>query len=219
MIAAITPGQSRRADVVPEFRPLLPSDVEILEKGALDGLTLDQVESFRPTEDNDVLVTRMRDGTEVTIGRAYIFPRLQKIVSELAETDVDLITLLCSGKFPMLHSEKTLLLPEKLLSGVLSSVSIKGKLGVLVPSERQVASAEERYKRMGFDAIVHRAEPWNDQKEVVNAAKALAGLVNLTVMDCFGYNVKMKAKVNEITSGPVILVRSLLARALAELAT
>ncbi len=39
-VRIITIGQSPRTDVVPEMTPFLGDDVEVLESGALDGLTL-----------------------------------------------------------------------------------------------------------------------------------------------------------------------------------
>jgi 3-methyladenine DNA glycosylase AlkD len=45
-IGMITIGQSPRVDIVPEMQEILGTDVEILEAGALDGLTLEEVKSW-----------------------------------------------------------------------------------------------------------------------------------------------------------------------------
>ena len=49
-IGMITIGQSPRIDIVPEMREVLGADVEILEAGALDGLTLEEVKKILPEE-------------------------------------------------------------------------------------------------------------------------------------------------------------------------
>jgi len=216
-VGMVTIGQSPRVDVISEIKELIFGDIEIVEKGALDGLTLKEVERFKPKEDDEILVTRMRDGTEVTTGRSFILSRLQEKISELGKEDVTLIALLCSGEFPRLQSEKPLIMPDKLVSGVLSSISIEGRLGVMVPLQRQVNSAIEAFQGLGFRTIGVGASPYKDGEAIVEAAEGLKGEVELIVMNCFGYNLEMKRKVREITGRPVILVRSLLARTLGEL--
>lgn len=217
-VGMVTIGQSPRVDVITEIKELIFGEIEIVEKGALDGLTLKEVERFEPKEDDEILVTRMRDGTEVTIGQSFILPRLQEKIAELGKEDVTLITLLCAGEFLHLQSEKPLIIPEKLISGVLSSISIKGRLGVMVPLQRQVNTAiVEAFQGLGFRTIGVAASPYKDGEAIVEAAERLKGEVELTVMSCFGYNLEMKRTVREITGRPVILARSLLAWTLGEL--
>jgi len=221
-VGIVTIGQSPRVDVIPEIKKLISGDIEIVEKGALDGLTLKEIERFEPKEDDEILVTRMRDGTEVTIGESFILSKLQEKISELDKEDVTLIALLCSGEFPRLQSEKPLIMPDKLLSGVLSSLIInKGKLGLMVPSEGQVNHLMKSFQDLGFEVIGVWVSPYkNDIGAIDEAASKLkeAG-IDLVVMDCFGYNLQMKDRVREVTGKPVLLVRSLLAGFLEELIT
>ena len=218
-IGMVTIGQTPRVDLVPEIKKLLPVGIEVIEKGALDGLTLEEVERFEPKEDDVCFVTRMRDGTEVTIGRSHILPRLQERISELDQEGVAVIALLCSGEQPNFQSEKPLIRPIELQSGVLSSISIKNRLGVMVPLERQIDSCVEAFQGLGFRTIGVSFSPYKNDKEkaIVEAAKGLMEEVDLIFMNCFGYTLEMKRKVREITGKPVILVRSLLARLLGEL--
>lgn len=221
-IGIVTIGQSPRVDAIPEIKELISGDIEIVEKGALDGLTLKEIERFEPKENDEILVTRMRNGTEVTIGESFILSKLQEKISELDKEDVTLIALLCSGEFPRLQSKKPLIMPDKLLSGVLSSLIInKGKLGLMVPSEGQVNHLMKGFQDLGFEVIGVGVSPYkNDIGAIGEAASKLkeAG-VDLIVMDCFGYNLEMKDRVREVTGKPVILVRSLLAGLLEELVT
>ena len=47
-IGIVTIGQSPRSDVVPEMQVHLGAHVEVLDHGALDGLTLAEVENYTP---------------------------------------------------------------------------------------------------------------------------------------------------------------------------
>ena len=49
-IGLVTIGQAPRTDVVPEMRALLGPVVEVLEAGALDGMTPEEIAMLRPHE-------------------------------------------------------------------------------------------------------------------------------------------------------------------------
>jgi len=220
-IGLVTIGQSPRTDVVPEISRLVCGannlrEVTFLEKGALDGLASEEIASLAPTEEKDLLATRLRNGTEVTVDRNLIRPRLEQAISVLNREGADVVALLCSGEFSPFCSESPLIIPARLLSGVLSSISINGKLGVMVPSEKQVEATTAAYQERGFRPIVVAASPYAGREAILNAANRLKEKVALVVMDCFGYSLGMKGRVREITGTPVILVRSLLAFTLHE---
>lgn len=220
-IGVVTIGQSPRTDVVPEIRRLVydaghSRNVTFLEKGALDGLSTEEIERLAPKDGKDLLVTRLRNGTEVTVDKNLIRPRLEQAISELDREGAEIIALLCSDEFPPFRSESPLIIPARLLSGVLSSIFLNGKLGVMVPSEKQVGVATEAYHRLGFQPIAVAASPYGKKEAITDAANRLKGDVSLVVMDCFGYNLEMKSQVRKITETPVILVRSLLAFTLNE---
>ncbi len=220
-IGVVTIGQSPVSEVVAELERIIKDSrtsqtVTFLQKGALDGLTADDIAGLRPTEEKDHLVTKLRNGTEVAVDKHGICPRVQQAILDLNGEGADIIALLCSDEFPPLRSEAPLILPANLLSGVLSSISIKGKLGVMVPSEKQVGATIVVYQELGFEPIVVGASPYANGNEILNAANRLREEVALVVMDCFGYNLEMKSQVRKITGTPVILVRSLLAFTLSE---
>jgi len=220
-IGVVTIGQSPRSGVVAELERIIKDSrtsqtITFLQKGALDGLTVDEIAGLRPTEEKDHLVTKLQDGTEVAVDKHAMYPRVQQAILDLNGEGADIIALLCSDEFPPFRSEAPLILPAKLLSGVLSSISIKGKLGVMVPSEKQVRTTTEFYQELGFQPIVVGASPYANGNEILNAANGLKEEVAFVVMDCFGYDLEMKSQVRRITGTPVILVRALLAFTLSE---
>ena len=65
-IGAITIGQSPRTDVTKDLKEILV-DFELLECGALDEYSYQEVlEKFQPIDDN-LFVSRMRNGKEVLL--------------------------------------------------------------------------------------------------------------------------------------------------------
>ena len=82
-IGAITVGQSPRVDLIPEIQPILGDSVEIIQAGALDGLSKEEIAKFVPRPGENVLVSRLTDGTSATFGESYILPRLQLCIDDL----------------------------------------------------------------------------------------------------------------------------------------
>ena len=58
-IGLITVGQAPRSDVVPDMAAILGGDVEIVEAGALDGLTREEIAPLAPEGDDEIIVTRL----------------------------------------------------------------------------------------------------------------------------------------------------------------
>ena len=57
-IGAITIGQAPRTDVMEDLDDILRGDVELIQAGALDLLTLEEVETLRPDGTGNTLVSR-----------------------------------------------------------------------------------------------------------------------------------------------------------------
>jgi len=216
-VGMVTIGQTPRNDVVPEIQTLLGSAIEILQCGALDGLSREEVKEFAPASSDLVLVTRMRNGEEVTVGESKILPRVQQCVSNLAN-QCDVLAMLCTGRFPQLASNKVIVMPDALLDGVVNAIHGVHTIGVLIPSAKQKIQALERWKRPSRAAVVESASPYSEQDEVTPAAqKLVTSRPDLIVLDCMGYTFRTREVVRKIADKPVILPRSVLARSIMEL--
>jgi len=218
-IGMITIGQSPRVDIVPEIKVILGEEIEILEAGALDGLSHEEAEAFRPGRGDYILCTRMADGTEVVIGKRFILPRMQGHIHRLAREGAEIILLLCTGKFPEFSSRRLLIEPQKVLDHFISALQGKNqRIGLMVPLQEQVDQARKKYGRMKGEVIIRPASPYSREDQVSRAAEALKRAnPHVIVMHCMGYTQRMKDRVREITGKPVVLARSLVARALKEL--
>ena len=102
-VGLITVGQSPRSDVVPDMAAILGGDVEIVEAGALDGLTRAEMEPLAPEGDDEILVTRLADGSSVFVGKSKMITRIEAKIAALEDRGVALNVLLCTGEFPKLR--------------------------------------------------------------------------------------------------------------------
>jgi len=213
-VGFITIGQSPRVDVVPEIKPYL-GDVEIIECGALDGLTLEEIKELAPKEGDYVLVSRLRDGTQVRLGREKIVKRLQECVKKL-EKEVDVIGVLCTGEFPELKSQKLLVEPSLLLLKTVEALGVSN-FGVIVPDPEQIETTKRKWSSVANTIKVQSVSPYTGKEEdLIRAAQKLKDC-DLIVMDCIGYTISSKRIVKEVTKKPVVLPRTLIARVIGEL--
>jgi len=217
-LGLVTIGQTPRIDLVLEIKAILGNDTEIVEKGALDGLTLKEVETLCPIEGDEVLVTRMIDGTEVKVAERYIYPRLKNQIKALEKDGIKIIFLACTGEFPSFDTGSLIIKPQKVLFHVVKSIAEGLTLGILIPDELQVTSAQERWSEAADKVIVAHGSPYSGIENIEIAAKILAKSgIDLIVMDCIGYTLNMKDIVSKIVEKPVILARSMVAKVVNEL--
>jgi len=216
-IAAVTIGQTPRPDVVPEIVPLLGPGVHVIEVGALDDLGPEQIVEMRPAIDDDTLVTRLRDGQEVLVGRSHILLRVQACIDRVQD-QADLIIMLCTGTFPPFVTKRLVLYPEQLLFHTAQAIARTLRVGVLTPSAQQIRDQERRWSEVASAVTVRAFSPYVARDDLEGACAAFrAANVDVVVLDCLGYTVALKQDVGHRVGRPVLLARSVLARVAAEL--
>jgi protein AroM len=217
-VGFLTIGESPRTDILKDISPILSdAGIEYLECGALDGLTQKEIDLLRPESKKDyILVTRLRDGSEVKLSRSKIVSLLQGCIERIEE-DVDAIGLFCTGEFPELKSKKLLIEPSVLLSKVVEALSPTHSITILIPSADQKAELRKKWN-LGSDKVIIPISPYTSSTG--DFVRKLKGITadRLVVMDCIGYSVEMKKLVSNSLNRPVILPRTLLAAVLKELA-
>ncbi|MCS7233554.1 MAG: AroM family protein [Synergistetes bacterium] len=213
-LGLITIGQSPRSDVVPEMRPYI-KDVEIFELGALDGLSLEEIKKLHPKEGEPVLVSRLRDGTQVKLNGNIIAQRLKECVKRL-ENEVDIIGLLCTGEFKELRSNKILIEPSLILTKVVEALNVE-RLGVLIPEPEQEEMTLRKWDGKAKEILISSVSPYTGREEDFLSAGEKLKNCDMVVLDCIGYNLKVKSLIGKITERPVLLPRTLMARVIGEL--
>lgn len=211
-LGVVTIGQSPRADMVPEMAGWLPP-VEIVERGALDGLTRDAIPV---ATGDDVLTTRMADGSSVVIDHAYVNGRVQDAITWLERSGVDATLLVCTGEFPPMRHARPLLLAERLLVSGVRGIAEDG-LGIVCPLPEQAGMSLEKWG----DVKVAAATPYaaDALDTVAAAARELAGRgARWIVLDCMGYTDAMRRAARDAAGVPVLLARSVVARLAGEVA-
>jgi protein AroM len=223
-IGFATIAEAPRDDVVPWIRQILPPDIEIVERGNLNGLSPDEIAALGPDPGEVGIVARLKSGGETLLSHKKIFSRMQRIVDELVEDDgADLVVVLCGADWSDIRSPKLVVNPGRLFPGVVSALGYGRKLGIIKPSAGQVEKEQERYRQLGIDAVVTSASPYGGPARLDVARQAAEMLrdaqCDLVWMTCIGMDVAMRDVVAEVTGTPIILARSILGRVIGELVT
>lgn len=219
-IGFLTIGQSPRKDITDDLRRLLPTDLEIVEAGALDDLSEEYIkEKLRPDRLDVIYVSRLRSGVEVELSKRKLVEFMQSKVDWLNSRGVKLIVILCTGEFPEFRSEAPIVYPERILKGVASSMRVKGKVGVMIPRQEQVDYAEKKWSEFFRELRVYPISPYtSSQRDFITVAEKMdSDGVDLAIMDCIGYSSGQRDIVLRILKKTVIASRTVLARTLAEM--
>lgn len=215
-VAFITIGQSPRDDVMPEMLAQIGGGIEPTEFGLLDGLDRAEIAALEPAGDGYRLVSRLRDGSEVVIDKAWAERRLQEVIAEVDRRGFDLIVLLCTGSFPHLRSKTLLVGAGRVVDRLVDALSEDGRtVGMMLPNAKQVG-AYERSSNGHAAMVATHASPYTGACRFAEAVREL-GRADFIVMHCMGYDAAMRAEVARLSGKPVLLSRGVAAAAVQQL--
>ncbi len=214
-VGLLTIGQSPREDIVPEIRPLLHPWIEILEKGLLDGLTLEEIERLRPDAGEAPLVTSLKNGRQVELSEKKMSSMLAKAIDSMQkEIRIRAVGVFCTHDFPKRRFSLPVIFPFDYLKFLISRILNVKILGVVVPLESQVEMTKEKWE----GSLVEAKSPYAGGKSWQEIAKKfIAKNVDAVILDCIGYKIKDKQEMQSLLSVPVLLPRIILSYAINQL--
>jgi protein AroM len=217
MLGLVTIGQSPRDDMVPEMLPHLGAGpASVVERGALDGLSREQIAELAPAAGGHVLTTRLADGSPVVLDHDRTLGRVQDAVAWLEDRGVDATVIVCTGEFPPLRHSRPLLFAERLLTGGVAGLCDPSDLvGIVCPLPEQDAMSRTKWSKVVGRTAVAPATPYADGAAgaVAEAAASLAAEgARWIVLDCMGYTEAMREAAARAAGVPVLLARSVVAR-------
>jgi len=215
-IAFLTISQSPRDDLIPDLVAQIGGDNEAVEFGVLDGLSDSEISALAPRGEDLCLVSRLNDGRETTLSKGWVEGALQAKLDAIDGQGFDLIVLLCTGSFPMLHSKTLMVEAGRVVDHFVEALDDGGrKIGVMVPNADQVGNFQ-RSAGDGARSLYTHASPYTDRR--FDAAARELGEADFIVMHCMGYDGAMRQQVAAVSGRPVVLSRNVVADAVRQLA-
>lgn len=197
-IGLISIGQSPSPALVQQIALALNSQYELIEAGAMDGLSLSEIQGLAPCENDYPLVASLQERFLVYVSKERLMPFIQKKV-DMLEKDVELIILLCSEKLQLLASSVPLISPFDFVDEYMKGAYSMQKVGVIVPHPGQISQAVKRWSM--FNPTVQCCP--------LQSFKPVTFKESIILMDCLGYSSEMKAQMGSLNTGVTILVRDI----------
>ncbi len=204
-IGTLTIGQAPRPDLVQSLIDAIPH-AEIIQVGALDGLTEGELPSPATFLNDDyLLTTRMQNGRLVTVPESFLIPHMASGLKRLEQAGVKAIYLLCAGTFAELESDVLLLKPFVLAHELLTSMGIK-KIGIIAPIPEQERPIRERWEGEGFETTVWSADVTSISGLLIDDIKQKQGERHFQalVLDYVGHPAEIAKKLQNRLDIPVI---------------
>lgn len=218
--ATLTIGQAPRNDIMPLLDKYLPGD-RVTHTGLLDGLTREQIEQrFAPEEGEDVLVTRLLDGTQVRLASSRVEPALQSKIDWLESEGCETILLLCTGEFHHLKAKNALLLePDRIIPPLINGIVGSHQIGVVVPVIEQIKHQAGKWAVLVKPPCYATASPYQaDEPTLIEAALCLKQQgAQVVLLDCIGYQRRHADIIQQHINVPVLLSNALVVKLAAEL--
>lgn len=189
-------------------------ELEVEQFGALDGIERERIGELRPSDEEERLVSRLADGTEVLLRSDWVHDRIGALVAKLDEEDFDLLALLCTGRFDGLSSRHLLIGAGPVVDHSIAALAERARtVGVVLPDAHQKEGfrcepAKDRHFVLSH-ASPYEGDRWDEAASEVEGA-------DLIVLHCMGYTEAMRQRLAERTGKPVLLARRMLASAVAQ---
>lgn len=215
LLGIVTIGQSPRPDLAHAFAVHAPgATVEV--RGALDGLSVGEVERLARIETSYPLLVRCADGSGCAIGLDVLHPLVERAAQEFARDGAQVVAIACAGAFPDIECAVPVVLPGKVVPAVVGAIATTRRVGVVTPIQSQVGAAAQKWRDDGFEPTVTWASPL-EHHELANAAAVMrAAAVDLVILDCMGHDESYATEFADRCGRRVITAQSLTARVTGE---
>jgi len=220
VLGTLTIGQAPRPDVVPIIDRYVSAEVRRIHRGVLDGLSHAEIAArYKPEDGEPELVTRLQDGTEITLSRARMKDGVQQALAALEAEGCDAILLLCTGTFDGLECKKAWLIePDHIIPAMVAGLVERHQLGVIVPIASQIGSERDKWRPLHRAPIFAAASPYAGSDDaLLDAGKQLKSQgADAILLDCIGFTERHRQALLPLGL-PVILSNAVAAKALSEL--
>jgi protein AroM len=209
-IGLLTIGQSPRDDITSDIRPLLSSNIEIVEYGVLDDLNPEEIDFLMPQVQEIPLVSRLRDGRQVLLNEKRISELLPEAIDFMnTKMSINAVGVLCTHEFSKKKYSCPTIFPSDYIKFIIDEILDVQKLGVVVPLDSQIEAGKQKWGRKR--TVVVSKSPYVQGKTWDGIADALSEeRVDTVILDCIGFKIHERQKIYNLLNIPILLPRAIL---------
>lgn len=202
-VGALLIGQSPRSDLVDPLIQKLPADCQVLQSGALDGLTGSDIPTASPG--TYPLTTRLQDGSSIMVQERFLAPKLQQALDDLEARGAIISLLLCAGTFAGLRGSRPLIKPFAVARELLRQLGLRA-LGLIAPIAEQEAPIRRRWQAAGFSPSVWTSDITRQDRHFYRElqAQVTTNRLECIVLDYVGHSADDVQRLRQGSDLPVI---------------
>ncbi len=216
IIGLVTTDQGPNPEFVEAFQATMPG-AEVRLVGALDGLSMNEIDDAAGGSSEYPIQTILADGSTRDIDLSFLAPLLGVRVSEMAGQGAEAIAICCAGDFPDFDCDVPVLYPGRLLSGMASAVTTTGRIGVVSPIASQMESARANWERDGFEVKMAFASAVKRDEIEAAALEMSDPSLELVVLDCMDHTAADRDEFARLCGRPVLAALPLTAQIASEI--
>lgn len=204
-IGLVTIGQAPRKDITDDMRSILGKNHDLIELGALDNLSENEISQLYPKVQSSTLITKLLNEKSVVIGEEEIRYLMQEKIDIFNQMKgIDEIIIICTGKFPeKFISKKPLYYAQEILREYIDKELQTKKILSIIPLKNQMDDFKKHWdSRLDMEVL----NPYNSFLEPLNLNKNY----DLIFLNCLGYDLVFKKKLVQRHSIEVITPREVL---------
>jgi len=221
LLGTLTIGQAPRADITPILDAALPPGTQAIHAGVLDGLSREEIaQRYAVRPGQPVLVTRLLDGSAVTLDKAAVRETLAHKLADLEAQGCTVVLILCTGEFHGLALKHAWLVePDRIVPPAAAALAGDRQVGIIVPLPEQAASEAGKFAALRKPPICEAASPYADGVSALrDTARTLRERgAQMLLLDCMGFTETHRRAAHEASGLPTVLSNALIAKLTAEL--
>jgi len=211
---------SRYAESSAEFiKANLATSAELIIRGALDGLSDDQLQEMAADPIATGAPVELEDGSWLYVSHEQIDRRAREVIEKLKADGAETVLMCCTIPWHSLEDLPGVICPSLVLeANAMALLPKDGTLGVIQPDINTIDEEIKHWRDLSVPVVAATISPReNTIDELADACVALVEKgADLIVLDCLAFTCDHWQRVREATNKPVILPMTILGKILDE---
>ena len=211
-ICIVEMGNSPRIDITNDLKLLLNNNqIQFSEVGILDELSdMELCKVLRTDRDEKSIITKNKDNITCYIKKDEAEKLIKNLINELDPNKYDKIIIACDEEYTSIR-ERTdnIILPIELIKEYLQINPLKIKNSIVFPTKSQAEFEKLEWEKLLSNPEFLVCNPFSIQNFSVTTELLMKSKPSRVILNCFGFTLEQKRKLEEELNIPVILPREL----------
>ena len=201
-VALINIGDSPIAGIEEEIQYYF-SDFEVVEEGALDGMSKAELDGVLHRGEGDILTVERNDGSFVRLSKEAVDPYVGRAIERAKEQGCQIFYLHCTGFFPKLTHKGILIKPGRLLKSIVTQFSQETTVAILTPTPQHIGQVERKWSEAACRKTVIPVHPFDYRETILKKADEWSSY-DVLLLDCTSYGMAFVRELRKYYKGLIL---------------